>query len=371
MLHLYGQMFRAESKSYGIFHQDYYDFYTNLGRNATYLQSYISQCNLTINPSQTPDCAPNNHECEDTSCRTHIFICTSDHDWSPKTCACRVTEKLRYDMFFCRWDCTPNECSCPPLLFQCSAGGCISYLYICDRKSHCTDSSDEFCENGDVTGSETSGTSLFHKPLDVSVIRGVKYCLGFKCKTGECIDKYFENDLIPDCSDGDDEYHMLYMRRGKVYNCNEISELPCILSHSKCLSVNHLCVYDHDVFGHIAYCRDGAHLFTCEDIEYTNTFKCPRSYCIPLRMVCDGVDDCLEGQDEFRCDNYTCPGYLKCHGVAYCVHLWEICDGFPKRPTADNETLYCVTCNHVLEVVSVLDTLYSAEIAISHTHHLC
>ena len=31
------------------------------------------------------------------------------------------------------------------------------------------------------------------------------------------------------------------------------------------------------------------------------TFKCPGSYCIPLRRRCDEVNDCPGGEDEHEC----------------------------------------------------------------------
>ena len=74
-------------------------------------------------------------------------------------------------------------------------------------------------------------------------------------------------------------------------------------------------------------------------VECSNTFKCPRSYCIPTRKVCDGEDDCLEGEDEVNCDSYRCPSYLKCSDVAYCVHRWEVCDGVPHCPHGGDETM--------------------------------
>ena len=336
MVHRYGQLFSAKDKPYGFFNREHYNLYTNITRNNTYWQEYT----LKRMPSQILHCAANSLMCEDRICRVHKLVCTTDFQCSPRTCICRSNGMLEYDAFFCRWKCRPKSCKCAPLMFQCSAGGCIPYMYICDGVSHCADSSDEFCGNSNDHGNDISGTRWFYKyGSNDYTIKGARYCLGFKCKTGECIDKHFVNDLIPDCSDADDENHIWNLRRGKVYNCVSTNEIPCIPYHSKCFSIHLLCVYDHDRFGHIAHCRDGSHLFSCEDIECTNTFKCPDSYCIPLRKVCDGVDDCLKGEDESHCGNYTCPGYLKCNGVPYCVHLWEVCDGVPNCPSGDDEMM--------------------------------
>ena len=31
--------------------------------------------------------------------------------------------------------------------------------------------------------------------------------------------------------------------------------------------------------------------------------KCRSSYCIPVRMMCDGVENCADGEDETDCGN--------------------------------------------------------------------
>ena len=116
-----------------------------------------------------------------------------------------------------------------------------------------------------------------------------------------------------------------------------MQKIPCVPNHSKCFVINYLCVYDHDTFGHISHCRDGAHLLNCRYIKCTNMFKCPRSYCVQLRKVCDGMYDCYDGEDENNCDNDICPGYLKCRGVEFCNYPTEVCDGYPHCPHEDDE----------------------------------
>ncbi|XP_053406651.1 uncharacterized protein LOC123546331 [Mercenaria mercenaria] len=63
-----------------------------------------------------------------------------------------------------------------------------------------------------------------------------------------------------------------------------------------------LCVYDTDQTGTIIGCRSGSHLQNCKYHECPEgTVKCPDSYCIPLRFVCDGVEQCPNSEDEFQC----------------------------------------------------------------------
>ena len=212
---------------------------------------------------------------------------------------------------------------------------CIPYLYVCDNVYDCADSSDEFCIGGKVEEHRVQNIS---SDLRFLTTKFPIWCFGFICSSGLCIDVHFVNDLIPDCSDAGDESHSLSIKyHGLRFYCEDMQEIPCVPDHSKCFGMNYLCVYDHDTFGHIAHCRDGAHLLNCRYMKCANMFKCPRSYCIPLRKVCDGANDCNDGEDEINCHNNMCPGYLKCREVEFCIHPTEVCDGYPHCPHGDDE----------------------------------
>ncbi|XP_060558250.1 uncharacterized protein LOC132718555 [Ruditapes philippinarum] len=72
----------------------------------------------------------------------------------------------------------------------------------------------------------------------------------------------------------------------------DVKDIP---AHLKCL-------YDVDSNGIILGCRSGSHLDHCESFQcLPNTVKCPGSYCIPLRFICDGTAQCPGGQDEDNC----------------------------------------------------------------------
>ncbi|XP_045171018.2 uncharacterized protein LOC123533444 [Mercenaria mercenaria] len=62
------------------------------------------------------------------------------------------------------------------------------------------------------------------------------------------------------------------------------------------------CLYDVDSTGFIKGCRSGSHLQSCDVIECPKeTVKCPDSYCLPLKFLCDGVEHCPNAEDEFGC----------------------------------------------------------------------
>ena len=280
-------------------------------------------------------CGPAMQKCDDGSCRAQSIICTLDFQCSWNLCACTTSTSVIESINYCRYLCPPDICICSPFMFQCSTGGCIPYSHVCDNVYDCADSSDEFC-----IGSKAPEDPLQNRPIDLRllVIKYSIWCFGFICSSGLCIDVNFVNDLIPDCNDARDEYHSLAMKyHGLHFYCNDMQKIPCIPGHSKCFEIYYLCVYDHDTFGHISHCRDGAHLLNCRYIKCTNMFKCPESYCIPLRKVCDGIYDCYGGKDENNCHKNICPGYLKCSEVEFCIHPTELCDGHPHCPHRDDE----------------------------------
>ncbi|KAL4221448.1 hypothetical protein ACF0H5_019705 [Mactra antiquata] len=62
------------------------------------------------------------------------------------------------------------------------------------------------------------------------------------------------------------------------------------------------CIYKTDSTGYILGCRSGFHLQECaEFVCPPATVKCPGSYCIPLHYVCDGINQCPNGEDETGC----------------------------------------------------------------------
>ena len=63
-------------------------------------------------------------------------------------------------------------------------------------------------------------------------------------------------------------------------------------------------------------------------------------------MVCDGVLDCPDGEDEAACDKMECPGMLKCRKDTICVHPYQVCDQQVHCPYHEDDELFCdsTTC---------------------------
>ena len=287
-------------------------------------------------------CGPTMQQCYDKSCRAQLAICKFDFECAPYLCACRIGNQMKYSVEYCRYLCPPQICMCAPLMFQCSTGGCIPYAYICDNVYDCADTSDEFCVPNIADRFETYRLKSISATDDsqVSSIKSSRLCFDFICLSGICIDIQLVNDLIPDCVDADEESHSLSIKYdGLSFRCKDVEDIPCFPGHSKCFGINRLCLYDRDNYDHISYCRDGAHLRNCRHIHCTNAFKCPLSYCIPLRKVCDGIKDCYNGEDEHNCHKNICSGYLKCQDAEFCIHPTEVCDGYTHCPHGDDEEL--------------------------------
>ncbi|KAH9499556.1 hypothetical protein Btru_078108 [Bulinus truncatus] len=76
-------------------------------------------------------------------------------------------------------------------------------------------------------------------------------------------------------------------------------------------------------------CKYKINLLDCEDFNCsTGYFKCPRSYCIPLYQVNDGVKDCTRGEDEnviFKTNSPQCTGHMVLKSYDMCLEtdIWN------------------------------------------------
>ena len=220
----------------------------------------------------------------------------------------------------------------------------------------------------------------------------------FLCQDGACILSEYGRDGITDCTSGDDAHTMVRSSNNDtnnfvVENCHEyictpldkrvISSSMCIPYHAICDGISQcpnnddeqpcptkeqdehsslktgfsskvspctignqsslLCQYDRNFKPMFGDCHSFDLLSQCENVGCSRKFKCYNSYCISVDKVCDGIVDCLGGDDEINCENYVCVGMLRCRGERLCVGTWQICDGVPQCKTYDDE-VNCESC---------------------------
>ena len=264
------------------------------------------------------------------------------------------------------------------LHFACLDGHCISEWFVLDGEIDCPDGSDEAvnnlpCIENSEVGYVQCKTDYF-KCSNLQSLPWYSVCDGqqdctdggdetmcLEIQRGSHIENQvficphsnreilyqFLNDLVPDCESAEDEAIMQRLTNDSSLADVEFNiehgNLPCVIYHPKSFASHGLCLYDMELSGHLRFCRNGAHLANCEKIGCPTHFKCPASYCVPARRICDGVSDCPYGDDEHGCSNQhlSCPGYFKCKSGA-CLDMTEVCNGHADCAGGEDE-MFCYT----------------------------
>lgn len=129
-------------------------------------------------------------------------------------------------------------------------------------------------------------------------------------------------------------------------DCKDISHIELFECQSgQIIKAKHRCIFDHDQFGYQVGCRDVTQLRNCEKYVCGDEYvKCPNSYCIPPRYICDGKRDCIHGEDELACEQFECPGRYRCVESSACIYLQQLCDGIRQCPKGDDEWFCDARC---------------------------
>eukprot|EP00058_Branchiostoma_floridae_P019839 XP_002605329.1 hypothetical protein BRAFLDRAFT_89027 [Branchiostoma floridae] len=247
-------------------------------------------------------------------CISLSFFCDRDDD-------CNTYE----DEIDCEWP----EVNCRKDLgeLECDNKKCYDSKLRCDGNKDCTDNSDEFrCAHSTVACHIMSTTFFVYMMID--------FCQGFQCFDGKCLPGQYQCDGQVDCNGyiGEDEDHCAY----KWENATDLGycEDLMLCRNTACVgnSTNTTCLFNLDLRGAHVGCRDATHLDGCTREDMTcpvNTVQCDSGYCIQQRMVCDGKNDCIHGEDELNCarEDMTCPvNTVQCDS-GYCIQQRMVCDG--------------------------------------------
>ncbi|XP_039277235.1 serine protease nudel [Nilaparvata lugens] len=157
--------------------------------------------------------------------------------------------------------------------WRCPRGTCILWNKVADGIPNCEDGSDE----------EHTAEEMKKKRLLKTF---VEECRNdeIKCKSGQCIKKSLYCNGVKDCNDGSDEQD----------SCEKNCTMYFELSDKSKLCDGHInCLDKSDESWQ--YCGK-------KECDAPGSFTCKRSRkCISNDVVCDGAEDCPDGEDEKEC----------------------------------------------------------------------
>ncbi|CAH1186896.1 unnamed protein product, partial [Phyllotreta striolata] len=151
-------------------------------------------------------------------------------------------------------------------------------------------------------------------------------CMGFRCALGECIPNNLTCNGIEDCVGGEDEHPTLCYENERACHlygqcsCRH-SELKC--NDGKCIPKSAFCDMTND-------CGDFSdEPPVCNCREYLKLTD--------PRKLCDGVIHCLDRSDESP-ESCPCPSDgFHCISTKHCIINEMVCDGFEDCPNGEDE----------------------------------
>ena len=287
----------------------------------------------------------------------------------------------------CEKPSTKYKQTCPSLYFQCSDGTCILLIYTCDVSYDCFDGSDETGCSYNATKTSTQNMSM---RLSDYIPCSLDYdCLLYKKSTPFLLPLHSLCDGIYNtkwlnennaCSinkliiiqlsymiglnkirkqsfiSSDALVDLLEQELSYFQNATSAYELePTFNSSQQLMFTSYVtnCHFDGNRRDIDTMCKMSAHIPPCKIVYLSQIctfiwcpgmFKCINTYCLPMSVICNGHQECPDGEDELYCSNLVCPGLLKCRGENRCVGTSEICDGQLNCQYSFDDEIMCEQC---------------------------
>lgn len=309
-------------------------------------------------------CSPYNFECDANKCIPKYWVCDLDRD-------CKDGKD--------ELNCTYTHCS--DTQFRCDNGRCISHRWQCDGEDDCRDGSDErnctkspppntcrsdemVCDHGRAcipTSWKCDGEP------DCVDLSDENNCTQMMCETWQftcnstnnthrCIYKGWACDGDKDCDDGSDEFNCTSIsppiNGSPILPTNSCHDWMFLCNNKKCVPYWWKCDSVDD-------CGDNSDEMGCSNpdtvslepsasipTEQTRVcrqhqFQCYNNECIENAWVCDGSNDCPNGEDELRCDqlHMSCRenDQFMCRQDGSCIPLTNICNNIEECPDGSDE----------------------------------
>ncbi|XP_050504158.1 sortilin-related receptor-like isoform X12 [Diabrotica virgifera virgifera] len=360
----------------------------------------LSSTNFTC-PSVGNSCSPEHFTCSNHFCIPRGWKCDGEDDCGDNSDEFQCSTQTCPPSFFVCGDgkCLPNywrcdydtdcadgsdEAKCPRQnctegQFECENGRCISSKWRCDGENDCRDGSDErncndgkpiickndefHCTSGGVTCIPT--TWKCDGEPDCTDGSDESSCSNNTCNdsqmscglpTNRCIYKTWICDGDKDCIDGRDEANCTFTPadipklpdefQSRNGTCHDPWMFQC--RNQRCIPFWWKCDGADD-------CEDNSDEVGCSFPPYppidnptsqrpavtceSNQFQCDKGDCILASWVCDGMEDCLGGEDERNCDSsVNCSrSQFKCQTDGSCIPATAVCDGHFDCPDKTDE----------------------------------
>ena len=293
---------------------------------------------------------------------------------------------------------------CPATQHQCDDKSCIQLFYVCDGINDCDDGADEtICFGNFSTFISKSNISVYTKnivtchlskqvdfPNNSSYIHINAFCDGaIQCSNSydEVVCQIKPDKPLPADFITSTNYQWplnTYKFKRRISRSDKIMWLKAVVASSRHLQYIYTSRHDQDVvsfeqefaminmstnvssfspykveceYNYNNYfsdiCRTNPAIggcgqiypsHICQHIGCPGMLKCGASFCVIVSAVCDGIQDCVNAEDEKNCRFLTCPGLFRCRSETTCLGQHNVCDGHVDCEQSQDDEVDCRPC---------------------------